>query len=210
MSQTRGADASETTPLLVSSSEPNGPLPTAVTKSDIPPTDGQDAAQQHDEGEPASSPAFPYGQILILCYTSLAEPVAYFGIFPFINEMINLIGEVPVKRIGFYAGLIESLFSLVQMLLMIFYGRAADRYGRKPVLVFSLTGIAVGTAVFGLTQSLWQMVLARTLAGVFAGSVLTVRTMLAELTTKETQGKAFAWFMFTRNMGITLGPVIGT
>lgn len=38
------------------------------------------------------------------------------------------------------------------MVLMIFYGRAADRLGRKPVLVFSLTGISVATALFGMSQ----------------------------------------------------------
>lgn len=152
----------------------------------------------------------PYVQCLFLCYSALAEPIAYFAIFPFINEMLEHVGGVPESNVGFWSGLIESLFSLVQMVLMIFYGRMADRIGRKPVLVFSLTGIGIATAFFGISQSVPQMVITRCLAGVFAGSAVTIRTMISENTTKETQGRAFSWYMFTRNLGIFLGPLVGT
>jgi MFS family permease len=60
------------------------------------------------------------------------------------------------------------------MLLMIQWGRAADRIGRKPVLLFSLTGVAIGTALFGLSKRIWQMILFRCCAGVFAGTLVYV------------------------------------
>ena len=150
----------------------------------------------------------PYRQILLLCYTAMTEPIAYFAIFPFMPEMIFRTG-VPQSSVGFWTGIIESLFSLVQMVLMIFYGRAADRFGRKPVLIFSLAGMSVFTALFGMSQTLWQMILCRCLAGCFAGSVVTVRTMISENCTKQSQAKAFSWYMFTRNLGILIGPLIG-
>ena len=135
----------------------------------------------------------PYVQILILCYASLAEPVAYFSIFPFINEMVFRLGHLPETSVGFWTGTIESLFSIVQMVLMIFYGRAADRWGRKPVLVFSLVGVSIATAVFGLSESLAGMIVARCGAGLFAGSVVTIRTMISENCTKKSQARAFSW-----------------
>lgn len=151
----------------------------------------------------------PYTQILLLCYASLAEPVAYFAIFPFVNEFISIAGGIPEENVGFWSGMIESLFSLVQMVLMIFYGRLADRVGRKPVLVFSLAGVSLATALFGMAQNSGQMIMFRCLAGVFAGSVVTIRTMLSENTNKATQGRAFSWYMFTRNLGILIGPLVG-
>ncbi|KAK5164294.1 uncharacterized protein LTR77_009989 [Saxophila tyrrhenica] len=199
--------ASETTPLLAA---PEHVDTTNVQKDSIPnghqdhPSDLQADGEQEEEPKP-----MPYTQILLLCFCSLSEPVAYFSIFPFINEMLSRTGGVPASSVGFYSGLIESLFSLVQMVLMIFYGRAADRLGRKPVLVFSLTGVAFATAGFGMAGSLVQMVVLRCTAGVFAGSVVTVRTMISEQTTKETQGRAFSWYMFVRNVGIFVGPLIG-
>jgi MFS family permease len=64
------------------------------------------------------------------------------------------------------------MFSFTQMLLTISWGRASDRIGRKPVLVLSLCGVAIATAIFGLSKTIWQMVLFRCCAGVFAGTVV--------------------------------------
>lgn len=58
------------------------------------------------------------------------------------------------------------------MLLMIPWGRAADHWGRKPVLVSSLGGVTVATAVFGLSKTIWQMILFRCFAGVFSGTIV--------------------------------------
>lgn len=61
-------------------------------------------------------------QIFSLCCAAVAEPVACFCIFPFISEMIQRTGDIPEADVGFWAGVIESLFSVVQMALMIVYG----------------------------------------------------------------------------------------
>lgn len=151
----------------------------------------------------------PKTQVFLLCYASLVEPISYFTIFPFISEMLHRTGNLEEGDVGFWAGLIESLFSLVQMLLMIGYGRLADRLGRKPVLAFSLTGVSISTALFGCSSSLAMMVLLRCLAGTFAGSVVTVRAMLTENTNAKTQARAFSFYMFARNLGILIGPLIG-
>jgi len=162
-----------------------------------------------EESDEEEEKPMPIAQILLLCYAALAEPVAYFAIFPFMPEMIYRTSNLEQSDVGFWTGLIESLFSLVQMVLMMFYGRAADKLGRKPVLVFSLAGMSVFTALFGMSQTLWQMVLCRCLTGVFAGSVVTVRTMLSENCTYESQARAFSWYQFTKNLGIFIGPLIG-
>lgn len=204
--------ASESTPLLKSivkvintenpsNFPPNGHATEPRRSSKSPSPNG---IPVKDEEKP-----FPFWQIIILCYASVVEPVAFFIIFPYINEMVERIGHQLPENVGFWTGTIESLFSLVQMLLIIFYGRIADRLGRKPVLVFSLAGIAAASALFGMSVALWQMVVFRCLAGLFAGSSVTIRAMLSENCTKATQAKAFGWFMFARNLGIFIGPAIG-
>jgi MFS family permease len=95
------------------------------------------------------------------------------------------------------------------MFVMIFWGRAADRFGRKPVLVVSLAGVSFATALFGMAKTIWQMILFRCLAGVFAGTIVTIRTMISEHSTAKTQARAFSWFAFTGNLGIFAGPLLG-
>ncbi|TVY87934.1 Efflux pump [Lachnellula willkommii] len=161
-----------------------------------------------DAGEEENKP-LPKLQIFLLCFARLIEPIAFFGIFPFLPKMIEETGNLDEEDIGFYSGFIESAFSFTQMLLMIQWGRASDRVGRKPVLVFSLTGVAIATAIFGLSKRIWQMVVFRCCAGVFAGTIVTVRTMLSENSTANTQARAFSFFAFSGNLGIFLGPLIG-
>lgn len=151
----------------------------------------------------------PKAQILLLCYARAVEPLAFFSIFPYVSQMIQENGGIKHSDVGFYAGIIESQFSMTQAILMIFWGRAADRVGRKPVLVFSLFGVTVATGLFGLARTIWQMVLFRCLAGVFAGTIVTIRTMIAEHSTRKTQARSFSWFAFSGNLGIFLGPLLG-
>ncbi|EFX00883.1 major facilitator superfamily transporter [Grosmannia clavigera kw1407] len=151
----------------------------------------------------------PGRQVALLCLARVVEPVAFFAVFPYINQMVQDNGGVADADVGFYSGLIESLFSLTQAIVMLAWGRAADRVGRKPVLVLSLVGMAAATALFGLARSLPQMIAFRCLAGLFAGTIVTIRTMLAEHSTPATQARIFSWFAFSGNLGIFLGPLLG-
>lgn len=161
-----------------------------------------------DDDEEDDRP-FPRWQVFWLCFTRLVEPMAFFSIFPYINQMVQENGHLADSDVGFYSGLIESLFSLTQAVVMIFWGTAADTFGRKPVLVLSLVGVSVATSIFGMAKTIPQMILFRCLAGVFAGTIVTIRTMLTEVSTPRTQAMAFSWFAFSGNMGIFLGPLLG-
>ncbi|KAI0835233.1 MFS general substrate transporter [Hypoxylon sp. FL0890] len=199
VSKQASSEVSEATPLLAASpvattADPN--VASAVTE--------EDSLLPKPEDKP-----LPKLQIFLLCYARLIEPIAFFSIFPYINQMVQENGQLDEADVGFYGGLIESLFSLTQMVVMLFWGRAADRWGRKPVLVSSLVGVAISVSLFGLAQSIWQMIVLRCLAGVFAGTVVTIRTMVAEHSTPRTQARSFSWFAFSGNVGIFVGPVIG-
>ncbi|KAI0123320.1 MFS general substrate transporter [Xylariales sp. AK1849] len=199
--KTTDADATEVTPLLASS-------PVAPTQdSDIAET--LVASPTSEAAPKPEDKPLPKRQIILLCYARFVEPVAFFSIFPYISQMIQFNGNLPVADVGFYSGLIESLFSLTQMVVMIFWAKAADRVGRKPVLVFSLIGVSIATGIFGLATTLWQMILFRCLAGVFAGTIVTIRTMISEHSTAKTQALSFSWFAFSGNLGILFGPLIG-
>ena len=52
--------------------------------------------------------------------------------------------------------------------------QGADYFGRKPVLVLSLCGVTITTALFGTSKTIWQMILFRCLAGAFSGTILQV------------------------------------
>jgi hypothetical protein len=92
---------SENTPLLGTSADE--PI--------VPVNDG--AILNHESHENGSTgpegdheKPLPKFQIFILCYARLIEPVAFFGIFPFISKMIYETGNLKKADVGFYAGFI--------------------------------------------------------------------------------------------------------
>ncbi|KAK6500107.1 hypothetical protein TWF481_010465 [Arthrobotrys musiformis] len=196
-------ETTEDTPLLGA----GGDISKATTAYESSTNADSDATQDVDAGE--DDKPLPMAQILFLCTARLIEPMAFFSIFPYVNKMCKENGSLEDTDAGFYSGIIESLFSLTQMLVMMWWGKAADRFGRKPVLVFSMVGVTVATSLFGMATTIWEMVVFRCLAGVFAGTIVTIRTMISEQSTVKTQARAFSLFAFTGNLGILFGPLIG-
>ncbi|KAF2787241.1 MFS general substrate transporter [Melanomma pulvis-pyrius CBS 109.77] len=198
--------SSEDGPIIKVSDE-STPLLSAITSGPI--TEPVEAAPQpngiYDQDEDAPLPKV---QIFLLCIARIVDPIAFFTIFPYINQMIKDTGVKEVD-VGFYSGLIESLYSATQMCVMIFWGKASDRFGRKPILALSLYGIMVATALFGMSKTLGQMILFRCTAGVFAGTLVTVRAMITENSTKKTQARAFTYFAFAGNLGVFIGSFLG-
>ncbi|KAK1833445.1 peptide/nitrate transporter-like protein [Podospora conica] len=185
--------ATEQTPLLR----------TEDPHEDFPENDAPKNFKRDDGG------SLPNRQILLLCYARMMEPIAFFSIFPFVAQMVQRNGHLPESDVGFYSGLIESVFSATQVAVLIFWGRLADRVGRKPVLLCSLLGLTIGPVLFCMATSIPQMIVFRCLAGAFSGSDLTIRTMIAENSTPRTQAMAFSWFYIGGNLGLFLGPIIG-
>jgi hypothetical protein len=114
-----GAKASdETTPLLTNIEPTPISDPVHPTTADLNSIASESEEEVNDEEVP-----LPKTQIFLLCYTSVVEPIAFFGIFPYINFMIEKIGNVEKEEVGFYSGLIESLFSATQMCVMLLWGK---------------------------------------------------------------------------------------
>lgn len=209
-SHAAGAVATEQTPLLATGDI----APTAdPTVSEATTLQGSGAGTfpenavgdtEEDDGRP-----FPRTQIFWICFARVVEPMAFFSIIPYVNQMAQRNGHLDYADVGFYSGLIESLFSLTQAFFMLSWGKASDRLGRKPVLVFSLVGVTIATSLFGFSKTIWEMILFRCAAGVFGGTIVTMRTMLAEHSTPSTQAVIFSWFAFSGNLGLFVGPLLG-
>lgn len=119
------------------------------------------------EQEEERFPLFPF---LVLMVLRLSEPISFSIIFPFINPLVaELKGED--SNVGLWAGLIESLFMATQCFTLLFWGGQSDKRGRKPILLFGLSGSALSIVLFGLSKSFWWAVVARCLAGALNGNV---------------------------------------
>lgn len=85
-------------------------------------------------------------------------------------------------------------------------GWLCARFGRRRVLLASVAGFTVASALCGLADSLWQIVAARLLQGVFGAALVPLsQAVLLDINSKEKVGQAMAIW----GAGIMVGPILG-
>ena len=90
----------------------------------------------------------------------LSEPICMTLIFPFVPEQVQAaLPDIPKSQLGYYVGLIESIFALTQFFTVFLWGRLSDSIGRKPILLTGMAGTFVSINAFGLAKSLPSMIL---------------------------------------------------
>lgn len=93
-----------------------------------------------------------------------AEPMAYTSVFPYLPEMIRDFG-IEQNKIARWAGLTSAVFSIAQSITAVPWGKAADRYGRKPTLIFGLLSTMVCFVIWGMSTSLPMAITVRAIQG---------------------------------------------
>lgn len=118
--------------------------------------------------------------------------------------------NVPDDDVARWAGLMSAIFSLSQCLTGIAWGRASDRFGRKPIILLALTCTMLSSILFGFSKNLAWGFIARSLQGLSNGNVGIIRTAVAELVPqKELQPRAFSIMPLVWNIGSIFGPSFG-
>lgn len=118
--------------------------------------------------------------------------------------------NVPTNDVAKWAGIATATFSLAQACTGFLWGRAADRWGRKPTIIFAVFSALISCLLFGFSQNLPLAIIARAMAGGTNGNVGTFRTVVAEMIPeKELQARAFSLMPLVFTMGSIFGPGLG-
>src|SRR3979490_81200 len=129
----------------------------------------------------------------------------------FLTIFVNLVGfGIIIPLLPFYAetfgasplviGLVFALFSLSQLLAAPALGDLSDRYGRRPVLVFSLAGTVVSFVMLALAHSIAMLFAARIVDGLSGGNISTARAYVADVTEPKDRARGY------RLIGAAFGP----
>ncbi|KAJ7760686.1 major facilitator superfamily domain-containing protein [Mycena maculata] len=153
----------------------------------------------------------PKLQLAITMLSQISEPLASQSIYPYINQLIS---ELDItggdeKKVGYYAGLIESLFFLTQAITVFQWSRASDRIGRKPVLLIGLFGVGSSILCFGLSRTFWGLVVSRCLCGLLNGNIGVMKSTMGDLTDRTNRPDAFALIPIVWAIGASSGALIG-
>ncbi|KAG2145386.1 major facilitator superfamily domain-containing protein [Suillus bovinus] len=153
----------------------------------------------------------PWRQFSIILFLQLAEPLTSQVISPFAPQLIRDIGitDGDETRVGYYVGLMHSLFFATQALTVLHWSRISDHIGRKPVILTGLFGLSVSMYCFGLSRTFSGLVLSRALNGALNGNIGVIKSMMVELTDSTNLAQAYAYMPIAWSSGGAIGPLIG-
>lgn len=143
---------------------------------------------------------------LIILFLTLVVVTLGFGIIiPILPSYVESMGGT-----GLSMGLLLAIYSAMQFLFSPFWGGLSDRYGRKPLLMIGVFGLAVTMLFLGLASELWMLFTARGLAGILSSATLpTAWAFISDSTDDESRGGGMGVVGAAMGLGMVLGPGIG-
>jgi DHA1 family tetracycline resistance protein-like MFS transporter len=137
----------------------------------------------------------------------------------FLTIFVNLVGfGIIIPLLPFYAetfgasplviGLLFAVFSLCQLGAAPALGDWSDKYGRRPVLIFSLLGTVVSFVMLALAHSITMLFLARIVDGLSGGNISTARAYVADITQPKDRARAYGLIGAAFGLGFIFGPAL--
>ena len=154
--------------------------------------------------------------LLVLMFTAFLDMAGLFLVIPLLPFYVKLFhsnGETLFGMdigVGFLTGMVVTSFTVAQLLMAPFWGRFSDRYGRRSAVTVALTASTFAYLLFGFADSLWMLLLSRVVQGAGGGLVGVIQAYVADSVAPEQRARALGWLSASTNLGVALGPFLGS
>ncbi|HET9786397.1 MAG TPA: MFS transporter, partial [Pyrinomonadaceae bacterium] len=155
-------------------------------------------------------------RLFVLMATAFMDMVGLLMIIPLLPFYVKTLGGSGIDFLGIHFGIgtvvgfIIAAFTVAQMLSAPMWGRLSDRAGRRPIVLIALAASGIAYLIFGFADSLLLLFLSRIVQGAGGGTVGVIQAYVTDLTTPKDRARALGWLSATTNLGVALGPVIGS
>src|SRR5215813_10722215 len=155
-------------------------------------------------------------KLFTLMATAFVDMVGLLMIIPLLPFYVKELGGPGIDLLRFHFGIgiisafIVAAFTVAQLLSAPLWGRFSDRVGRRPTLLIALGAAGIAYLIFGFATSLWLLFLSRIVQGAGGGTVGVIQAYVADSTDPKDRARALGWLSATTNLGVALGPVLGS
>ncbi|MEZ5277489.1 MAG: MFS transporter [Opitutaceae bacterium] len=187
------------------------------------------AAQSHPGAQPAENP-LSLGVIFLTLYLDL---VGFSIIFPLYPEMLTYYLELDGNSgllaglLGFldrlstaagtgghftpvlFGGVLGSLYAFLQFAFSPFWGALSDRFGRRSILLLTVSGTALSYLIWIFSGNFLLLVLARLCGGLMSGNISVATAAVADVTSRADRAKGMGLIGAAFGLGFVTGPAIG-
>jgi len=138
-------------------------------------------------------------------WTTVAVDLIGFGIvLPILPQYAERFGAG-----AWVIGLLSASFSLMQLVFAPIWGKLSDRIGRKPIIIVSLFGTAIGSLLTGFAPALWVLFAGRIIDGISGASVSVAQAAVADVSPPRQRAKLMGMVGAAFGVGFVAGPAIG-
>lgn len=141
--------------------------------------------------------------LLIIALIAIVNALGYGIIIPIMYSYGKHFGLT-----DFQQGLLFALFSLCQFLSTPIIGRMSDKFGRKPLLIASISGTALSFFLLSWAPNAIVLFIARALDGITAGNIPVAMAVISDTTKPEERAKGFGIIGASFGFGFVFGPAI--
>lgn len=147
--------------------------------------------------------------VFVLWFGVFMTGVALSEVMPFLALYIDTLGNFNKNQLSFYSGAVFAISFLVTAIVSPFWGKLADRKGRKLMLLRAAMGMAIVMFLMGNVTNVWQLFILRALQGAMGGFISNANALVATQTPKKHAGKALGILVTGMTAGNLIGPLFG-
>jgi MFS family permease len=154
--------------------------------------------------------------LFVLMATAFVDMVGLLMVLPLLPFYVKKLGGEGVEvfglhvGVGLISGVVVVAFTVAQLLSAPVWGRFSDRFGRRPALLIALGASGFAYLIFGFATSLVVLFLSRLVQGAGGGTVGVIQAYVADATAPSDRARALGWLSAATNLGVALGPVLGS
>jgi DHA1 family tetracycline resistance protein-like MFS transporter len=141
--------------------------------------------------------------------TLLIDVIGFGVIIPVMPPLISHLKHVDINESSKYGSWLTFAFAFMQFLFAPLIGALSDKYGRRPVLLFSLFCFGIDYIFMALAPTYEWLFVGRVIAGIAGASITTGFAYIADISVPENRAKNFGMVGAAFGLGFIIGPVIG-
>ena len=147
--------------------------------------------------------------MLFVLITVMINSIGFGIMIPVLPDLLKLLTDLPNNEAVIYGMWLTFVFALFQFICMPIVGGLSDRYGRRPIMLLSLFGLAIDYFIMGFAPTVTFLFLGRIVAGAFGATFSTANAYIADISPPETRAQNFGLVGASFGIGFMLGPVVG-
>lgn len=147
--------------------------------------------------------------LYVLWFGCFMAGMGFSLVLPFMSLYIDTLGNFSHLQLNFWSGLTYAATYLVTAVISPWWGRLADRKGRKLMLLRASAGMAIVMGAMAFVTNVYQLVALRTLQGVFSGFISNANALIATSAPRAKSGQALGTLSTGSVTGMMIGPLLG-